>query len=76
MRITGKALRDAERAVHLLMGVGLLVLAFTPLGQAEIGGALRIAVAPLVVTSGVLMWQHARVTRALRSSDRLPIRLS
>ena len=76
MRLTGKALRDAERVVHLLMGVGLLILSFTPLGQGDVGGVLRIAVAPLVVASGILMWQHARVTRALRSSDRSPIRIS
>lgn len=76
MRTTAKALRDAERVVHLLMGVGLLLLAFTPLGQGDIGAALRIAVAPLVVISGIAMWQHARVTRLLRSSDRSPIRLS
>ena len=76
MRITGKALRDAERIIHLVMGAGLIVLAFTPLGQGELGGPLRLVIAPFVVGSGLMMWQHARVTRALRSSDRLPIRIA
>ena len=75
IQVSGRTLRDAERVIHLVMGAGLLVLSFTPLGQGDIGGALRIAVAPFVVMSGVLMWQHARVTRALRSG-RLPVRLS
>lgn len=75
LHISGKALRDTERRLHLLMGIGLLVLSFTPLGQGEVGSVLRFAVAPLVVLSGLLMWQHARVTRVLRSG-RLPVRLS
>ena len=74
MLVTGKRLRDVERVIHLLMGAGLLALSFTPLGQGEVGAALRLAVAPLVVVSGILMWQHAKVVRALRSSTRLPIR--
>ena len=73
--ISGKRLRDAERVIHLVMGIGLLALSFTPLGQGDVGNAVRFAVGPLVVISGVLMWQHAKVTRALRSG-RLPLRLS
>lgn len=71
-KLSGKNLRDAERAIHLAAGVGLLVLAFTPLGQGEIGSILRIAVAPMVVMTGLLMWQHARVTRLMRSAGRAP----
>jgi hypothetical protein len=76
MHISGKTLRNTERAIHLAMGIGLLLLSFSPLGHGELGGLLRLAVAPFVVASGILMWQHARVTRAIRSSDRLPIHLS
>jgi hypothetical protein len=65
--MTGKQIRDLERIVHLIAGAGLLALAFTPLGDGTIGSALRFAVAPLLGLSGVLMWQHARVTRALRT---------
>lgn len=75
LQISSKTLRDMERRVHLVMGIGLLVLSFTPLGQGDVGNVVRIAVAPLVVISGLLMWQHARVTRALRSG-RFPVRLS
>jgi hypothetical protein len=56
-------------------GFGLLALTFTPLGEGDAGAVLRLAVAPILVISGVLMWQHAKVARALRSSERLPIRL-
>jgi hypothetical protein len=50
-------------------GIILLAIVFTPLGEAVIGQALRFVVAPLLVASGILMWQHARVTRLLRGSD-------
>ena len=64
--MNGKRLRDAERAIHLALGFGLLALSFTPLGEGSAGLALRLMVAPLLVISGVMMWQHARVMRALR----------
>jgi hypothetical protein len=40
----------------------------TPIGDLAVGQALRFFVAPLLVASGVLMWQHARGTRFLRTS--------
>lgn len=69
MDISGKTLRTFERGVHLVGGALLLVLTFTPLGDGPVGDALRVAAAPLVVLSGLLMWQHARVVRALRESN-------
>ncbi len=71
---SGKSLRDFERRLHLALGVALLLLAFTPLGTGDVGALLRAAVAPLLVISGLLMWQHARVTKALRSG-RYPVRI-
>ena len=64
--MTGKQLRNVERALHILAGVILLAIAFTPLGDGAVGRTLRFVAAPVLVTSGILMWQHARVTRFLR----------
>jgi len=64
--MTGKQLRNVERAFHIVAGVILLAIAFTPLGDGAVGQTLRFVVAPLLVASGILMWQHARVTRFLR----------
>jgi thiosulfate reductase cytochrome b subunit len=76
MTITGKGLRDGERILHLVTGFLLLALVFTPLGASGLGGVLRIALVPMLVVSGMLMWQHARVTRMLRANDgRMPIRI-
>jgi hypothetical protein len=72
MSLTGKQLREAERALHIAAGLILLAIVFTPLGDAGIGQALRFVVAPMLVASGILMWQHARVTRLLRGSDGAP----
>jgi hypothetical protein len=68
MSLTGKQLRDAERALHIAAGVILLAIVFTPLGEAGIGQALRFVVAPMLVASGILMWQHARVTRLMKGA--------
>jgi uncharacterized protein involved in cysteine biosynthesis len=68
MSATAKQLRDAERALHIVAGVILLIVVFTPLGEAVIGQVLRLVVVPLIVASGILMWQHARVTRLMRGS--------
>jgi hypothetical protein len=75
MSLTGKQLRDAERALHIAAGVILLAIVFTPLGDAVIGQALRFVVAPMLVASGVLMWQHARVTRLMRGAKVAPRRV-
>lgn len=76
MTITGKGLRDAERWLHIVVGILLLALVFTPLGSSALGGALRIVLVPLLVTSGIVMWQHARITRMVRANEgRLPLRI-
>jgi hypothetical protein len=74
MSLSGKQLRNAERALHIAAGVILLAIAFTPLGDAVIGQALRFVVAPMLVISGILMWQHARVTRLMRGTEAAPRR--
>jgi hypothetical protein len=75
MSLTSKQLRDLERALHLAAGVILLAIVFTPLGDAVIGQALRVIVAPMLLASGILMWQHARVTRLLRGAKGAPRRV-
>jgi hypothetical protein len=74
MSRTGKQLRDLERALHLAAGVILLAIVFTPLGSAVIGQVLRVVAAPMLVASGILMWQHARVTRLIRGAKGAPRR--
>ncbi|MGH2428373.1 MAG: hypothetical protein ACRDGV_05730 [Candidatus Limnocylindria bacterium] len=74
MSLTGKLLRDVERALHIAAGVILLAIVFTPLGDADIGQALRFVVAPMLVASGILMWQHARVARLMRGTGGAPRR--
>ena len=74
MEISGKTLRTLERGVHLALGALLLVVTFTPLGQGAVGDVLRLAAAPLVVITGLMMWQHARVVRALREPN-APLRI-
>jgi hypothetical protein len=72
MELSAKGLRTIQRAMHVVLGVLLLVIVFTPLGDAAAGGVLRLIAAPLVVVTGILMWQHGRVVRVLREG-KLPI---
>ena len=74
MEVSGKTLRTAERAVHLALGGLLLALSLTPLRDTAIADPLRIVAAVLVILSGVLMWQHGRVVRALKTAN-TPIRI-
>jgi hypothetical protein len=74
MELSAKALRTIQRAVHVVLGVVLLAIVFTPLGDAAFGSVLRVVAAPLVVLTGVLMWQHGRVVRAMRERN-LPINI-
>lgn len=74
MDISGKTVRTLERVVHLVLGGLLLAVTFTPLGQGAAGDVVRLVAAPLVVVTGMLMWQHGRVVRALRDSN-APLRI-
>jgi hypothetical protein len=66
----GKTLRDIERRLHIAVGILFMTLVFTPLGEGAPGMLLRFMLAPLLVTSGILMWQHARVVKLLSGSER------
>jgi hypothetical protein len=74
MELSAKNFRTIQRTVHVVLGVVLIAIVFTPLGDAAAGAVLRLVAAPLVVLTGVLMWQHGRVVRSLRASG-LPINI-
>lgn len=58
--------RRAQRVAHLLAGVILLGYVYAPL-SAELEAVVRFAVFPILVLTGIAMWQSARIRRALRS---------
>jgi hypothetical protein len=57
--------RKLERAVHLAAGALVMTYLYVPLGEA-VANAIRWAVLPALVGSGMAMWQAARIRRALK----------
>jgi uncharacterized protein involved in cysteine biosynthesis len=57
--------RRIERAVHLVAGVVLAVYVYLPIGDA-LADIIRWMVVPVLVCSGMAMWQATRVRRALQ----------
>jgi hypothetical protein len=63
---TPRALRRAQRAVHLLGAIVLFVYLYAP--SAPLEDVVRFAVFPALALTGVAMWQAARIRRAIRAA--------
>jgi hypothetical protein len=57
--------RKLERAVHLAAGVIVIAYIYLPLDDA-LADVVRWAVLPVLVGSGMAMWQMARIRRVLK----------
>jgi hypothetical protein len=65
---SNKRQRDIQRVVHLVGGVALMLYLYTPLGSAPIFTALmQFLVVPLLVATGMLMWQLPRLRKLLNT---------
>lgn len=60
------AKRRAQRRVHLLAGAVLAAYLYAPLGT-ELADIVRFVVLPVLVVTGIAMWQGARIRHAQRS---------
>jgi hypothetical protein len=58
--------RRMQRAAHLLAAAVLLAYVYAPV-DGRLEDVVRFAVFPLLVLTGIAMWQAARIRRALRS---------
>lgn len=66
-----KQLRDLQRAVHLVGGLLLAAYIYTPLRDLSTFGLLvQFVVVPVVVATGMAMWQLPRLRRALQPRTR------
>jgi hypothetical protein len=61
--------RRLERMVHLAAGAVLAAYVYLPLGDA-VADVIRWVVLPMLVLSGLAMWQMARIRRALSRGAR------
>ena len=66
--MSNKQLRTVIRAVHLLISMLLLALVYSDgLRQSEGFVTLVRVVVPVVVVSGIAMWQQAAITKLRRN---------
>ena len=65
--MSNKRLRRANRWLHLLVSVTLIVYVYSPLGEAPwYALAVQSLAIPLVVLSGVALWQQPRLSAWLK----------
>jgi hypothetical protein len=64
--VSAGALRRAQRRVHLLAGAVLAAYLYAPLGG-DLQDVVRFVIFPILVLTGIAMWQAARIRRALKS---------
>lgn len=63
-----KRTRDAQRALHLVAAAVLGTYVYSPWGGDPTFAALtRVVLVPVLVLTGLAMWQWPRVGRALRA---------
>ena len=66
MKFSNKRVRDLQRAVHLVGGLLVMASIYSPMGDQAILTALVQGVAiPVMVLTGLAMWQAARLRRLL-----------
>jgi hypothetical protein len=65
-RITPRRARSLERLVHLVTGLALVAYVYvTPSPESPLTAGIRWLV-PMVIFSGLAMWQWPRIRRYLR----------
>ncbi len=64
---SNKQQRDMQRITHLMGAAVLILYLYTPLGNTPIFTALmQFLVVPLLVATGMLMWQLPRLRKLLQ----------
>lgn len=67
LQIGARQIRDLQRLVHLLTGVLLIAFVYLPFDRGSpVGDGVRFVAFPVLVLSGVLMWQWPALRRFAR----------
>ncbi|MBV6451307.1 MAG: hypothetical protein MHPDNHAH_02038 [Anaerolineales bacterium] len=67
MNVSNKNLRNILRAAHLVIGVLTVMYVYSPLGEMMWFGMLvKATVLPILVLSGLAMWQMPTLTKFLK----------
>jgi thiosulfate reductase cytochrome b subunit len=67
--MTAAQQRKAQRVVHLAAALVLVAYLYAPL-EAQLQDAVRFIVVPLIVVTGIAMWQAPRIRRLRKTVSR------
>jgi hypothetical protein len=74
VKISNKTLRDAQRVAHLLGALVVVAAMYTPLRDVPtIGWLVEIIAIPVLVGTGLAMWQLPRLRKLVVPRDRTRI---
>lgn len=69
--MTAAQQRRTQRAIHLVTGVAIVAYVYAP-GAAHLQNPVRFLILPLLVLTGITMWQAPRIRRLRKSLGRTP----
>ena len=64
--MTAAQQRKVQRAIHLAAGLAIVAYVYAP-GAAHVQAPVRFVFLPLLVLTGIAMWQAARIRRLRKS---------
>ena len=67
LQVGNRQLRNVVRVLHIAVGISLILLVYSPLGESAAFIAFNQFIAiPLVTLSGLALWQQPKLTAWLR----------
>ena len=71
--MSNKNLRRVIRLIHLIAASSLGLYFYSPIaGDPTLGFMLRYVMIPMIVLTGIALWQQARLNKLLNGSTRKP----
>ena len=67
--MTAAQQRKIQRAIHLATGLAIVAYVYAP-GAAHMQGPVRFVILPLLVLTGIAMWQAPRIRRLRKNLSR------
>ncbi|MBN6051886.1 hypothetical protein JYK22_08055, partial [Nonomuraea sp. RK-328] len=68
----GKRIRTLQRTVHLATGLAIVAYVYlAPPAGSPADAAIRWFILPVLLASGVVMWQWPRIRRLTRAKERV-----
>ncbi|MER6000130.1 hypothetical protein ACIHFD_10490 [Nonomuraea sp. NPDC051941] len=67
-----RQIRTIQRAVHLIAGLAIIAYVYlAPPADSPAHVAIRWVILPVLLASGVAMWQWPRIRRLIRAKERV-----